>query len=172
MTYYMSRELSSHDIELLTNIGYVVASTYASTWGLLIPGETKCIWEHQVDGICCHHVYVEGIFIPLRDLTYIKKHKVPNSGPFHKEHKSLLYDIAEANLHNKDTSGLWDEVRMKTGINFKCIDNSKRPIQSVANVEGLQWIVINEEIPGGKGNVLKLGNYVGKPIILIYPNSD
>jgi hypothetical protein len=140
MTYAIKDELSSRDIELLNEVGYIVASTYASTWGLLIPGETGCIWEHQVDGVCCHHVYIEGVYIPLHDLAYIKKHKIPNElSPFHKEHRSFLYDIAEANLHGKDVSGLWDEIREKTGINFTFIENRDRPPHFPANVEGLQW---------------------------------
>jgi hypothetical protein len=162
--------LLNSEINKLVSEGYVFASTFENTWGLIIPEETGVIWTHQVDGICCHHVFVEGVFLPLRDLAYMKTHKVPNSkSPFHKERRSLLHDLAELNYHHKDTSDAWNEIREKSGIDFRFIDVAPEPPE---NVEGLQWVVVTEEVSENSGNILKLGKYVGKPIIMVYPNSD
>jgi len=170
---FSESNLLNSEINQLLREGYVFASTFENTWGFIIPKDTGVIWQHQTDGVCCHQIFVEGVFLPLHDIAYMKKHKVPNSGPFHKERRSLLHDLAELNYHNKDNSGLWTEIQEESGIKFQFIENKDVPKPPLPrNIEGIQWVIVTEEISENSGNILKLGKYVGKPLILVYPNSD
>lgn len=43
----------------------IIIRTDPYEFGLIPPMKTDIIWEHQCDGIACHQLQVEGIFIPL-----------------------------------------------------------------------------------------------------------
>jgi hypothetical protein len=44
-------------------------------FGLIIPMKTGVIWEHQCDGVCCHQIEQEGIFIPLDKRCFKEEQK-------------------------------------------------------------------------------------------------
>lgn len=59
----------------------IVFDTYAHNYGLLIPSKTGIFWEQQTDGVACHHVRIEGTFLPLDKPHVIidKNAKIENS---------------------------------------------------------------------------------------------
>lgn len=142
---------------------YVFGTCYEITWGFLLPCKSGVIWEQQTEGVCCHHVYMEGVLIPLRDVCEVRKGKG--------EVEWLINNIPECNLgyiKSDPLPKLWDRIRTNSHINFEFID---APNGMPPNQEGFEWIIYHghEE---GYGNSFSLGGWKGKPIVLIYPNSD
>ena len=127
--------------------------TYPHNWGILVPSQSGFVWEQQTDGTACHHIQVEGVYIPLRE---------PND---------YLARLREANFQNKSTLSIWKDIRITMnqweGIEWIEVDNpdsTKFP----DNQEGMQWIrIIDWRSSLGKGRQL-----IGETVILIYPNCD
>jgi hypothetical protein len=144
---------------------YIFATCYDIDWGFLIPCESGVIFEQQTDGICCHHVYLEGILIPLNRPCLITGTRKRNNL---KVDCDLLKQLTEANYNGKPTKRIWRKIHDGSRIDFEFIDT---PRGMPCNQEGFQWILYHghEE---GHGNSFSLGPYKDKPIVLIYPNCD
>ena len=147
-------------IEAMKKAGrYVFATCYDITWGLILPCKSGVVFEQQTDGVCCHHVYIEGVLIPLRDVCEIRKGKPA---------EWLVNQIAERNYDGKTTKRLWDRIRKKSHIDFEFIS---APDGMPRNEEGFQWILYHGHEEGW-GNSFSIEPLKNKPIVLVYPNSD
>ena len=136
----------------------IKVDVYAHDWGFLIPCESGVIWEQQTDGTLCHHVEIEGIFIPLQKPTtsYIT-YKI-----------ELLANLLSAYYKGDDEVILkaWDEIKKVMHFDFDIIwDKSPR------NQEGLLWIKLTK-FESGHGHGKWVEDLVGKELVLIFPNSD
>ena len=146
-------------IETLKKSGtYAFASCYDITWGFILPCRSGVIWEQQTDGCCCHHVYIEGILIPLRRVVDISKQ------PF----EELVSQLSDLNYKGKSTKELWARIWSCSHIKVKPIDP---PRGMPGNQEAFQWIKYlgHEE---GYGSSMCLEGWKNTPIVLVYPNSD
>jgi hypothetical protein len=145
---------------------YVFATCYDIDWGFLIPCESGVIFEQQTDGVCCHHIYMEGILIPLR-----KPCSITGKGETLKVDCDLLDHLVEANYSGsylgRSAGQIWMDICEASHIDFEFISPRNLP----RNQEGFQWILYHghEE---GHGNSFCLEPYKDKPIVLIYPNCD
>lgn len=144
---------------------YVFATCYDIDWGFLIPCESGVIFEQQTDGICCHHIYMEGILIPLNKPCEITGTAADETL---KVDCDLLTRLKEANYNGKPTKEIWKDIHDESHINFEFIHSPKGMPR---NQEGFQWILYHGHEEGW-GNSFSLGPYKDKPIVLIYPNCD
>lgn len=147
---------------------YVFATCYDITWGFILPYKSGVVWEQQTDGCCCHHVYIEGILIPLKDVCDISKFDKVN-----KEYTWLINELVGLNTnvpkrgYAKRIKKQWERIKEHSHINFEFIE----PQYGIGNQEGFQWIKYygHEE---GYGNSFCINSWKDKPIVLVYPNSD
>lgn len=140
---------------------YVFATCYDITWGFILPCKSGIVWEQQTDGVCCHHVYIEGVLIPLRDVAEITKNKV----------EWLIHKIPEENYNKaraKELQNIWDRVKIASAIDFEFV---APPKGMPRNQEAFQWVVYHGHSEG-HGNSLSIESWKEKPIVLVYPNSD
>jgi hypothetical protein len=140
---------------------YVFATCYDIAWGFILPCKSGVVWEQQTDGVCCHHVYIEGILIPLRDVCEISKNKVD----------WLVNKISEENYErarSKVLKNIWNRIRVASSIDFEFIPPPKGMPR---NQEGFQWVLYRRH-EEGHGNSFSIESWKNKPIVLVYPNSD
>ena len=137
-----------------------ITTTFPHNWGVIIPCESGFVWQQQTDGVMCHQVYTEGVFIPL-------------GWPYKWEQdwtvrRDLLEEISQMNYQYKDVSSLWKEVKERMHFDFEEVD---APEGQHRSIEGYQWIKFTKFEPGwGHGKWVK--QLIGKVVVLIYPNSD
>jgi hypothetical protein len=156
-----------NEIEQLKKDGkYVFATCYDVEWGFILPCESGVVWEQQTEGVCCHHVYIEGVLIPLKDIhgEYNEKEK---------KYEWLFNELSELNYkvpknYKIQVKDKWDKIHMFSHIDFVCIN---APPGMPRNQEAFQWIKYygHEE---GWGNSFSIESWKDKPIVLVYPNSD
>jgi len=139
---------------------YVFATCYPIEWGFLLPCESGVVFEQQTDGVCCHHVYMEGVLIPLS-----RPRKFTHCPPGYVD---LLDELKHANYMDQQTDEIWDDIKRTSHIQFEFIDS---PDGMPYNQEGFQWIEYRGH-EDGWGNTFSLEAVKGRPIVLIYPNSD
>ena len=126
---------------------------YAHDWGLLVPCPSGFLWEQQTMGVACHHVAIEGVFIPLKE---------PND---------YLAKLRIANYEGKSTKIIWKKIKetMKQweNLDWQEVENPD-PSRFPDNQEGFQWIkIIDWSSSMGRGKQL-----IGETVALIYPNCD
>jgi len=127
--------------------------TFDHKFGIVVACPTGLFWENQTQGVLCHHVVIEGIFIPL---------------PFPEE---ILQKLQEAN-YNYDKEKIteaWRELKeilaKVDGLVFEEVD---APEGFPENQEGLQWIkIIAWRNPADERHKLE-----GEIVALYYPNCD
>ena len=141
----------------------VVHDVYEHDFGLLLPFKSGVVWEHQTDGVMCHHIFIEGVFLPL-------------PAP-----QGLLSQLTTANYkHNeKKIRRVWREIDKRLFFGYKKME---APKGHPSNQEGIQWIKITgikKVINGEKSekreyerNKSNYGGLIGKTVALIYPNCD
>lgn len=133
----------------------LAVATYSHNWGFLVPCASGFIWEQQTEGIMCNQIYIEGVFIPLRE----------PKGTFG---NNLLKELQEANYDGRPTTKLWNRIKKAMHFDFEEID---APEGMPPNQEGLQWIKLTKFESGwGHGDWVKA--FIGKTMALIYPNCD
>jgi hypothetical protein len=132
------------------------ADVYAHTWGFILPCESGVIWEQQTAGVCCNHVEIEGVFIPLQ-MPYERETK-----------KDLLYLLSKANYRFKATDETWKRIKAVMHFDFEPIKDLERKPWSQ---EGFMWIKLTK-FESGWGHMPWVESLVGKELVLIYPNSD
>ncbi len=101
----------------------VVHNVYEHDFGLLLPFKSGVVWEHQTDGVLCHHIFIEGIFLPL-------------PAP-----QGLLSQLTTANYkHNeKKIMRVWREIDKRLFFGYKKME---APKGHPPNQEGIEWIKI------------------------------
>lgn len=128
-------------------------NTYDHNFGFVLPMHTNVYWEQQTNGVCCNHVHIEGVFIPL---------PMPNE---------ILGRITQANYSYNEPSvckgwaDLHKHLKEHEGLEFEEVE---APIHNPENQEGLVWVKITRWdscIGHGVG-------MVGKIVALYYPNCD
>ena len=145
---------------------YAFATCYDISWGFILPCESGVVWEQQTDGVCCHHVYIEGILIPLKDI-HGKYNKKENKYEWLFNELSELHYRVPKN-YQKQVKTIWQKIHEHSHIDFEFIDP---PEGMPYNQEAFQWIKYHghEE---GYGNSFSITKWKNKPIVLVYPNSD
>uniref|UniRef100_A0A6M3X5Y6 Uncharacterized protein n=1 Tax=viral metagenome TaxID=1070528 RepID=A0A6M3X5Y6_9ZZZZ len=128
----------------------ICATVYAHEWGFIIPYKSGIEYQQQTGGVCCHHVTIEGAFIPLN---------YPGN---------LLDKLTEANYSGNDTKGIWKKIKEKMHFDFERIP---APEGQPYNQEGLVWIKLTK-FESGWGHGDWVEKLVGMELCLIYPNSD
>lgn len=137
---------------------YAFVTCYDVDWGFLLPCASGVVFEQQTDGCCCHHVFLEGVLIPLRPPT-----------EFHDDRRiDLLADLQDANYRGKPTSDIWARIKKQSHIRFDFIES---PTEMPPNQEGFQWVLYRGH-DDGYGQMFTLERWKNRPIVLIYPNSD
>lgn len=147
---------------------YVFATCYDISWGFILPCKSGVVWEQQTDGCCCHHVYIEGILIPLKDVCDILY--------YHKKIKEIPWLISglvginynpPKKWYAQKLKKQWELIKKHSHIDFEFIEAQ----MGIGNQEGFQWIKYHghEE---GYGNSFSINAWKDKPIALVYPNSD
>lgn len=137
---------------------YAFATCYDIDWGFILPCESGVVFKQQTDGCCCHHVFLEGILIPLHPPTEFRDDRRIN----------ILADLQDANYRGKPTRDIWARIKKQSHIRFDCIES---PAEMPPNQEGFQWIRYHGH-DDGYGQMFALEGWKNKPIVLIYPNSD
>jgi hypothetical protein len=126
---------------------------YSHNWGILLPCPSGVIWEQQTEGVMCNHVYIEGIFFPLRE---------PND---------LLAELRVANYDAKPTDEIWKKIKETMNqwehLQWEEVDNPD-PKKYPNNQEGLQWIKITLWTKWDN----RYSELIGQIVVLIYPNCD
>lgn len=141
----------------------IIQDLYTHNFGIIIPKKNGIKWKQQTNGVCCNHIQIEGIFIPLhRPKKYVegKDFKVID----------LLNKLEEANYdyNYKKVKSIWNEIKKDLFFEYEEIENPKRKPK---NQEGLQWIRIIKI----KKTIMDWNNWddlIGKEVVLIYPNCD
>jgi hypothetical protein len=141
----------------------IYADVYPHKWGFLIPCDSGVIWEQQTDGVCCHHVLVEGVFIPLR------KPYDYHFGEPEKESEDLLALLTDANYNYKENGNIWKRIKKAMAFDFEELDCFDKEVQ---NQDGLKWIKLIKWDHGHGHGEIETKSCIGKEMILIYPNSD
>jgi hypothetical protein len=131
-------------------------NTYDHNFGFVLPMHTNVFWENQTNGVCCNHVQIEGVFVPL---------------PMEGEIRKILAKIQDANYDYKPkkVASAWIELKKRLKENEDLeFEKVESPIHNPENQEGLVWVKItrwNSCIGHGVG-------MVGKIVALYYPNCD
>jgi len=127
-------------------------STYAHNWGILIPCKSGVYWEQQTGGVMCHHEEWEGIFIPLSNPEDVVDGKRIN----------YLHLLEDANYTGdyKKAKEIWKKIKEVMYFDFEILDYSYE--------EGYMWVKFTKF--EGHGEWAK--KFIGKEVILIYPNCD
>ena len=141
---------------------YVFATCYDVTWGFLLPCKSGVVWEQQTDGVCCHHVYVEGVLIPLGNVVESKK-----VGEVWK-HERLIDSLPNLNYEGKSVKRLWRRIKTHSHIDFEF---THAPSGMPPSQEGFQWVIYHGHQEGW-GQSFNINAWKEKPIVLIYPNCD
>ena len=137
----------------------LIFHTYDHNFGIVIPMETGVLWEQQTRGVLCHHIYIEGVYLPLRKPIY--------------HGTNLLHELQRANYEYKTekAQNIWEQIKKWMsafeGIEWKEVE---APEDMPPNQEGLQWIKItrwHSPIP-----LWSYPKLIGKVVALYYPNSD
>jgi hypothetical protein len=128
-------------------------NTYDHNFGFVLPMHTGVYWEQQTNGVCCNHVSIEGVFIPL---------------PMQSE---ILGRLTQANYKydEKAVCQCWVDLhkalKVHEGLEFEEVEP---PIHNPENQEGLVWVkIIRWDSCIGHGEGM-----VGMTVALIYPNCD
>ena len=118
----------------------------------------------------CRHVYIEGVFIPLRKPRRWVWSEETNEygGRDLKELTPLLPLLQEANYSYRDTSKLWEEIREDMHFDYEEIE---APEGQPHNQEGIQWIIL-KSFETGWGHGSEVLGLIGKTLCLVYPNCD
>jgi hypothetical protein len=166
---------NTHNIEFEK----MYVDTYAHNFGILIPCKSGIVWEQQTEGVCCHHVCIEGIFIPLD-----KPFEIKDNGKTYDKYRckriELLDKLTQANYKYKDTTDIWARIRKSLDFEY---DETEAPDGMPCNQEGLQWILLKprtkEEPKDIEGLMIDpydpydwIDRIANKPVVLIYPNCD
>jgi hypothetical protein len=160
-------------IEALKKEGkYVFANVYGVKWGFILPCESGAVWEQQTCGVCCNHVYIEGIMVPLGEVPFFPE-KDYNRDPIW-----LVSNLPEINYPGalrgspQDLELLqWDLIRKAYHIDFDFVDAPSEMARVAHNQEGFQWIIYHGHEEGW-GCSFSIEAWKEEPIVLFYPNSD
>ena len=178
MEKHMNNKDSLENLSEENNNRFIV-DTYAHNWGIIIPGKTGILFEQQTDGVCCHHVSIEGTFIPLnKPYCTNKRHNHKNDEfRWKKDETDLLATLQQANYHHNGSNKsyqlvekLWREIKEVMHFDFEIIDvepDSNEP----QNQEGILWIKFTE-FKSGWGHGYWVEKLIGKKVVLVYPNCD
>jgi len=138
-------------------------SFYAHPWGLLIPSKNSFHWEQQTDGVMCHHVTLEGVFVPLDEPSEWDKEE--------KERIELLDELQHANYtyNEEKVADIWKRIHeaVKRDFEFEEVDAPKGQPE---NAEGLQWVKITKGSDEFDWKNFK--DLEGKVVCLVFPNCD
>ena len=137
---------------------YVFATCYDVDWGFILPCKSGVVFEQQTDGVCCHHIYIEGVLIPLGRVIDISKEPFVN----------LVSLISDLNYDAKPTKDIWQKVKDCSHIDFEFIS---APKGMPCNEEAFQWILYHGHEEGW-GQSFNIDGWKEKPIVLVYPNCD
>jgi len=140
-----------------------VFATYEHNFGLVIPMKTDIFWEQQTNGVCCNHVQIEGVYLPL------KEPRVYNQRT--KRWRDLLDELTQANYryNHEGVARLWEIIKKVMAEDFE-YETALPPQGQPSSEEGLQWIKITKN--QSEFNWNDFGSLVGKTVALIYPNCD
>ena len=127
--------------------------TFDHNFGLVVPCPSGFAWEQQTEGVMCHHVSIEGIYIPL---------PIP---------ETILKQIQDANYNYnpKLVTKHWSELRrwLKENERFE-FEEVNAPKGMPENQEGLQWIkILKWQSAIDTRHLLE-----GEIVCLFYPNCD
>jgi hypothetical protein len=153
--------------------GYSWGTCYDINWGFILPCHSKVIFEQQTDGCCCHHVFTEGILIPLNEPKIIGS-KLGKNGKI--KVRYLLSELADLNGNpgknykkwKKSVSEKWEEILKKAHID---LEFTTPPEGMPGDQEGFRWVIYKGHQEGW-GNAFNIDAWKNKPIVLVYPNSD
>lgn len=150
----------------------IITSVYPHDFGLIVPKKTGIAFEQQTQGVCCNHVLIEGVYIPLhrpRCYNPEHKHEAPN-WERDKPVKDLLRVLQQANYDSKENvvAKLWKEIQKSTGIYFEDVE---APNYEPRTQEGLRWIKITK-LKYNSGMYCDMSAIIGMTVALIYPNCD
>ena len=159
----------------------ILHDLYEHDFGLLLPCKSGVTWEHQTDGVLCHHILIEGIFLPLQKpngaLTISKLGREQND-------RDLLSRLTQANYdgggsENAEIRRIWQEIDKALLFRYK---KTEAPKGQPPNQEGIRWIKITgiKKVIGGykltvrtyEQNKRGYADLIGKKVALIYPNCD
>ena len=143
--------------------GKIIHDVYPHTWGFILPCESPVVWEQQTNGVCCNHVYIEGVFLPLHKpiLHTYNEDKSWTS-------RDLLKELQRANYKGKPDGNIWDEINERMHFKYEEID---APEGQPRNQEGIQWIIL-KEFESGWGHGSEIQDLIGMTLCLVYPNCD
>lgn len=140
-----------------------VFAVYAHDFGLVVPSKTGFLWEQQTDGVCCNHIQIEGIFIPLdKPRPYNEKTKI---------HRDLLEELKDANYNYRhvEVARIWKAIKKEMARYFE-FEEAVAPEGQPHNEEGLQWIKITKN--HFEYEWMDFRSLVGKTVALYYSNCD
>lgn len=139
---------------------------YQCNWGIILPCKSGVSWEIQCDGVCCHHVEIEGVFIPL-GRPYLQYNPFDNSSFTRRDPQDLLGSLQQANYtyRKKDVKKIWKEIKKAMHFDFEDVDGDP------PSREGFKWIKFTKFEPGW-GHCGWVEQLIGKTVVLVYPNCD
>jgi hypothetical protein len=140
-----------------------IFDVYAHNFGLVIPMKTGFLWEQQTDGVCCNHVQIEGVYIPLQEPRPYDE--------LTKTRRDLLDELTTANYdyRSADAVRIWEDIKKELASYFE-YEEVDAPEGQPSNEEGLQWIKITKSNLGFSWRDFQ--SLVGKTVALYYPNCD
>ena len=151
-----------HEIVRLNKGGLTSVNVYGHEFGLIIPCDSGYLWEQQTEGVCCHHICIEGVYIPLYTPTLWNEKK--------KCRVNLLDQLTEANYNGKPTTHIWDLIDKELPFKYKEVAPPKMVIPYPPTQEGLTWIKMIGFDENHRGTIWR--QFKDKTVALIYPNCD
>lgn len=145
----------------------VVHNIYASSFGIIVPGETDIIYVHQTAGVCCHQIYIEGSFIPFRE-----PFEIDRSGD-ETERINFITLLSRMNYVGNNEEDfdysydeVWEKIREKIPFEYEEVN---APEGHPYSREALKWVRVTDKEGGAYD---QLENLEGKVVALTYANSD
>lgn len=135
-------------------------------WGFIIPEETGVFYQLQTDGIACHHVSIEGIFIPLEELYDIVTVPKKNGKDWERiDYLKQIQDLHYKYRNEDEINKVWDIIKKKLGFDWEdedgifCEEGWKIITITKVPLEDISWADDFRQL-------------LGETVILAYPNCD
>lgn len=144
-------------------------------FGFVIPRETGVVFENQTGGVMCGRRYVEGVKISLNppkqsdygDNEIDEKYRFDSE---YIEDGQMLSALSKANYdYNQElVNEIWEDINEELWFDYESVD---APDNEMSSTEAFQWVKITG-VDKEKAPDLDVDDFVGKTVVMHYPNSD
>lgn len=134
----------------------IVVRTDPYEFGLIVPMETGIIWEHQCDGVCCHQLQQEGIFIPLKEKYF----------------SFIVNDLGDKEYYYEEEKLPFKFELALEDFNKISEEEQRRNLRETILQEAWEWIIFQGWKDKTDFQAKEFDKLIGKKVLLIYRNSD